>query len=184
MKRTILALALASFSIAAFALPPPGGAGTGGTLNVNVTNDVVPVQVNNAEPITVQDASRQLFRTYATVSLSGYQEVLVSFGPIEPDQRLVLEQFSWNCLLSTSTNAEVGAVALRQTHLSGPVRHWFRVDPLHKAVSPGHSAQGGAEQVRVYLEPGDDIRLYIGLSTTAGTWSNCSYAMHGYYEPL
>ena len=44
MKRTMLALAIAGLSVAAYASPPPGG-GPPGPIDVNVTNGVLPVSV-------------------------------------------------------------------------------------------------------------------------------------------
>ena len=43
MKRTILALAIAGLSVAAYALPPPGG-GPPTPIDVRVTNSAVPIQ--------------------------------------------------------------------------------------------------------------------------------------------
>ena len=44
MKRTILALAIAGLSVAAYASPPPGG-GPPTPIDVNVTNSMVPVSI-------------------------------------------------------------------------------------------------------------------------------------------
>jgi hypothetical protein len=52
MKRMFLGLAMSSLAFAAFAAPP-NGAPPLGTVDVNVVNPVLPVEVSNAEPIPV-----------------------------------------------------------------------------------------------------------------------------------
>jgi hypothetical protein len=57
MKRTILALAIAGLSVAAYALPPPGGGPPSGTLDVNIISpSPLPVTATSPIPVTLTPA--------------------------------------------------------------------------------------------------------------------------------
>lgn len=185
MKRTILALALASFSIAAFALPPPGGVPpVGGTLDVNVTNSVVPVEVSNAYPIDVREmgvASRQLFRFAGNTSSS----LLVFTVPA--GKRLTIEQISWVC--QTLVGNECIKARLTAVSFSGEImeqrdRHFIRINPSQTAASGSYHYQSGSEQTRLYFTAGELIYFTPLMATTPTSGEDVAIAMHGYLETL
>jgi hypothetical protein len=184
MKRTILALAIAGLSVTAFALPP-AGAGGGATLNVNVTNDVVPVEVSNAAPVTVRDADGPAmapFRSYFTRSLSGSATNVQNLVTTVPaGKRLVLQSISWSCQAATSTNTEIIYGAVRSSQY-GPLFAFLEINPRHASVSSGWALQDGSQTLGVAFEPGEEF--WFSVSKNNAGDASCDVGVVGYWVTL
>jgi hypothetical protein len=187
MKRTILVLALASFSIAAFALPPPGGAGTGATLNVNVTNDVLPVAVSNTDPVLVRDtaaAGREIYIRQGAFSV-GSGTGTFAIGTVPSGYRLVVEQIGWRCITRVSNECVSARLAIQ-----GPVpassfaRHYLRINPAETRAQGSHHTQTGSELTRLYFAAGDEIFLTVTKAGDVYYDEEFSFVMQGYLEPI
>jgi hypothetical protein len=92
MKRTILALVIAGLSAAAYASPPPDRSPPV-AFDVNVTNQVLPAEVGNADPIPVivtsQAASTLYYhRLFATCVADN--SCIAEFPPVPSGKHLVL----------------------------------------------------------------------------------------------
>jgi len=85
MKRTILALAVAGLSVAAYASPPPGS-GSPAPRNVNVTNPVLQVEVANKDPVPVSGPTPTY--GYEQQSLTSQRTLDIPAGVVLTDLRI------------------------------------------------------------------------------------------------
>lgn len=122
MKRTLLALAIAGLSVAAYASPPPGG-GPPGPIDVNVTNPVLPVEVSNDEPIPVVATTPSgvvanryqrswLVDAWSNSGTTGYSNITISSSSlgIPSDKILVVESAYAEALVNPGDKAYVEIV--------------------------------------------------------------------------
>jgi hypothetical protein len=171
MKRTILALAIAGLSFAAYASPPPGG-GPPGPIDVNVTNPVVPVEVSNADPVPVAVVSQPAGEPFAEdlVASCEFSNVCTAQFPAVPSSKWL-----------RVTN--IRFVARSQPDVTGAVfaAYWpERTFP--RVLFPSTSFNGayfgqsyaGNYAVDIVIPAGGRLTLEFGIPAFSGTLSASS----------
>jgi hypothetical protein len=175
MKRTILALAIAGLSVAAYASPPPGG-GPPTPIDVNVTNPVLAV-----EKLPTNFAQ---FHVTCSNFVAGERSCYADLGSelnLAAGQRFVI-QFA-NAYIQTSSSAP---------------RRW------QWGLGYGtYAAQFGASKTieynnQQYFVGGDSVLLIVDevsvsgipqfyclsdIVNDGGAWFGCSFTVTGYFAP-
>lgn len=165
MKRTLFALAIAGLSFSAFALSPPGG-GPPVPVDVNVTNQVLPVEVSNADPIpvivTTQPASTlYYYRLFATCTAQNV--CLAEFPEVPAGKRLVLT----NVRLFASQQPAAGSRRDLRRQEDDVAVMVFPV-PSFSAADFGTSYAAN-HQVELIFGPGEKPVLELGIPGGSGT---------------
>lgn len=163
MKRTIFALAIAGLSFSALALPPPGD-GPPILVDVNVTNQVLPVEVSNADPIpvvvTTQPASTLYYhRLFATCTAQNV--CLAEFPAVPAGKRLVLTNVR---LFASQQPAAEGIFVVRRMPLPLVV---FPVSSFQAAYFG--TAYAANHQVELIFGPDEKPVLELGIPGGSGT---------------
>ena len=163
MKRIVLSLAIVGLTSAAYALPPPGG--SPGTLNVNVTNPSLSVEVSNADPVQVVTANQPVMIRKFTET--GTQDAVYT---VPVDKTFVLEHV--NC---TSLSDEL-FVGIFQGDLA--TQNFIYSVPLAGETASVLIADGAT---RIYFAPGSELklRIYLGVSSGETTCTLSGYTTTG-----
>jgi hypothetical protein len=164
MKRTILALAIAGLSVAAYASPPPGG-GPPTPIDVNVTNPVLPVEVSNANPVPVVTANQPVMIRKFTEA--GTEDAVYT---VPVDKTFVLEHV--NC----TSLSDVLFVGIFQGELQ--TGNFVYSVPLAGETASILIADGAT---RIYFAPGSELklRIYLGVSGGQTTCTLSGYTTNG-----
>lgn len=165
MTRLMLALAMASFSFDALAVPPVKP-----PTDVNVTNPVLPVEVSNADPIPVVSPPAPLWQGtpyIATVVVFGSQ--CSALEPIPEGMVLFVQRAtaSFNVAPDRGGNAAIGLVALGgvgqdflyiPSYASGPVDQAFGVYDGYQGVVEIGQPTAVTPQGCFFASAADDLR--------------------------
>jgi hypothetical protein len=170
MKRMIFALAIASFSIAAFAVPP----GPPGSVSVIVTNPVLPVR-------SVDEPARVAYAHFVNGACSFGNSCEAVFPAVPAGKRLRVTNIQM--VLKTAPDAS-GIFVLRLASQGLDPRVVFPSSPFNGAYyGLIHASSQGVD---VIIEAGEQPVLEFGIPAGSGTIneSGLKFGITGYLVDL
>ena len=183
MRRTILALAIASVSVIALeasAAPPPGG-GAPTPLNVNVMN-TPNVNVANEVVVRSQDEpARSPYWADRHLTLSDLaSNIQMSLETVPSGTRVVLEFVSFYCTTRPGDSLLNVGIGVQGTGPDEVAKTMFYFLPLQKAAADfgGLSRWHATQPIRLYADPGE-IRFQATRTGEGDFWA-CDVALSGY----
>lgn len=184
MRRTLLTLAIAGLSVAAYAAPPPGG-GPLTPVDVNVTNSVLPVEVSNTSPVPVSGVvtsadnpalSPVTLRASFNFTALNNQALLTT---VPAGKRLVIDYVSYYS--GGSSAGELVFLSLRNGEF-GPLLMIAEINPPHASASAGLTIQDGSQPAKAYFEAGQEV--WFTASRSSGDVRTIDAIVVGHYVTL
>lgn len=174
MTRSLIALALAGASSLGLAAPPNP------TVNVNVTNPVLPVEVSNADPVPVRDAdaaAREPFQRQTTTTAFNTSASSAEIVTVPADKVLVIEHASaW---VNSTSDAGLASVSIGIGSM-GP----FDQLPCSRTGQTGNGLNhfySCSMQTRYYVGPGATLSVFVSTAASDGGFYRAFVS--GYYLP-
>ena len=172
MTRSLLVLALAGASSVGLAAPPDR------TIDVNVTNQVLPVEVSNADPVPVRDvdaAAREPFQTQTISTAFNSSSSSAEIVTVPADKFLVIEHASaW---INSSNDNGLASVSIGSGAQFDQLP-CFRTGQTGNGLNHFYSC---SMQTRHYVGPGETLTFFVATAASDGGFHRAFVS--GYYLP-
>jgi hypothetical protein len=172
MTRSLLMLALAGASSVGLAAPPNR------TVDVNVTNPVLPVEVSNADPVPVRDvdaAAREPFQTQTVTTSFNSSSSSADIVTVPAGKRLVVEHVSaW---VNSTDDSGLASVTIGSGSQFDQLP-CFRTGQTGNGLNHFYSC---SMQTRYYVGPGETLSFFVSTASSDGGFHRSFVS--GYYLP-